>query len=106
MFCAMKKIYTFVFFALLTFMVHGQINVKDSLQNLLNADTTAELRFASAGTVLTLHASPEEAEELGMSLLYPFVQKHWDNQSDRLSRLARINVWIGLCHRERGGGRS
>jgi len=97
------KFFLILIFGLFATSVYGQINVKDSIQNLLNTDTTADFRFARAGVVLTLHASPEEAETLGMSLLYPFVQKHWNNQSDRLSRLARINVWIGLCYRERGG---
>ena len=90
-------------FLCLSLTTFGQIIIKDSLQAILNNDAEPEVRFAKAGTFITYNVSPEEAETLGTSVLYPFVQKNWENQSDQLSRLSRINIWIGLCYRERGG---
>jgi len=78
------------FFCLLflSYVSYGQINVKDSLLSLLNIEANAEDRFAKSGTFITLNVSPEEAETLGKTILYPFVQENWESQPDQLSRFA------------------
>jgi len=48
---------------------YGQINVKDSLQTLLQNDTVdVQTRFDNAAVLITCHASPQEAEELCMNV--------------------------------------
>ncbi|MDR2970142.1 MAG: hypothetical protein LBV32_11160 [Tannerellaceae bacterium] len=85
--------------------VYGQVAVTDSLQTILQNDTVqAETRFINAYNLLFQQSSPEEAESLGMNLLYPFVRDHWKTESEQLSHLSRIYLMIGGCHRERGGG--
>jgi len=103
----MKSIQTYI---VLTFIlcfspaVYCQINVKDSLQAILNNNTIdSETRFQNAYNLIFYNSSPEEAETLGMKIVYPFVQKTWESQSEQLSHLARLYLLAGFCHRERGG---
>ncbi|MDR2928637.1 MAG: hypothetical protein LBV41_10660 [Cytophagaceae bacterium] len=84
--------------------VYGQINIDDSIRAILNTDTlTHETRFRNAINLMFYHAAPNEAETLGMDVIYPFVQKTWKNQSEQLARLSRLYTIIGFCYRERGG---
>ena len=101
---------TFKLFLILTFSLflfqhaYGQINVKDSLQTILQNDTVdAGTRFRQASYLIILNALPDEAEILCQTVMYPFVQKSWESKSDQLSRLARLYLYVGACHRDRGG---
>ena len=83
---------------------NGQINLRDSLQVILNDETIdANYRFTGAYNLIFFNSSPEEAEELAFSVMLPFVQKTWDNEASRLTGLARLYLLISFCHRERGG---
>ena len=86
-------------------VVHGQTGiVKDRLEAILQADTLdAPSRFTQAFNLIFYAAPPQEAETLGMDVLYPFVKKNWESHSDQLSYLSRIYAMIGFCYRERGG---
>jgi hypothetical protein len=82
----------------------AQVNVKDSLQTILRNDTLAPaVRFSYAYNTVFYNSSPQQAEALGLDVIYPFVEKNWDNHSDRLNYLSRNYLMIGFCHRERGG---
>ena len=102
----MKPIKTHILLALSLFLSPAafcQINVKDTLQTILNNNTIdTETRFQNAYNLLFYNSSPEEAETLGMKIIHPFVQKTWKNQSEQLSHLARLYLLAGFCHRERG----
>ena len=88
---------------LLSVAGYGQVN-KDSIQTILQNNTVdAKSRFQSAYVVIYLNSSPKEAEQLGMNVLYPFVQKEWKGKLERLSFLSEIYLLISACHRERGG---
>ena len=100
----------FIVLVLITFCpffspaVHAQFNVKDSLQAILQDDTVdANIRFTNAYNLIFFNSSPEEAEELAFAVMYPFVQKAWDEESSHLTGQARLYLLIGFCHRERGG---
>ena len=83
---------------------YSQINVEDSLSIILKNDTLApESRFVNAYNLMYFNSSPEEAETLGMKILYPFVQKNLEKQSEQLAHLARLQLLVGFCYRERGG---
>ncbi len=87
-----------------SFTAGAQADVKESLQTILQNDTLVPgVRFSYAYNTVFLNCSPQEAEALGMEVIYPFVEKNWDNPSDRLNYLSRIYLMIGFCHRERGG---
>ena len=91
-------------FLLLSSVLFGQIDVKDSVQIILQNDTVdANLRFTNAYNLIFFNSSPEEAEELAMSVIYPFVLKTWDKEASQLTGMARLYLLIGFCHRERGG---
>ena len=104
---AMNKILSYFFVllcALFSFVTHGQINVKDSLQSILQNDTVeAETRFRNAYNLMFYNSSPEEAEALSTNVVYPFVQKTWKSESEQLAHLARLQILVCFCHRERGG---
>ncbi len=100
----MKKLSLLVIILFLTFSALGQINVKDSIQIILSNDTSdAQSRFNNAYAVIYLNASAKEAEQLGMNVLYPFVQKKWKSKSEQLSLLSQIYLLLAACHQERGG---
>ncbi len=89
---------------MLSLAAFGQVNVKDSVQTVLQNDTAdAHNRFNSAYVVIYLNSSPEEAEQLGMNVLYPFVQKNWKEKSEQLSFLSNIYLLIAARYYERGG---
>jgi hypothetical protein len=99
----MKKnitIFICIFFASAAF---GQINVRDSIRKVLLNDTVdTRDRFDHAAFLITRHASPEEAEDLCMNVLYPFgVQTGYDKSE--YATLMRIYTFMYQCHRERGG---
>ena len=84
--------------------IYGQINVRDSVLSILQIDKIdANLRFTNAHNLIFYNSTPEEAEELAMSVIYPFVQKTYDSESKQMTGLARLYLLIGFCHRERGG---
>jgi len=99
------RIYTLLALVLLfSPTIYGQINVKDSIQVILSDDSVdLNLRFTNARNLIFSCSLPEEAEELAMKVVYPFVQKNWDTESNQLARLARLYLFIGISHRERGG---
>ena len=100
----MKKLLLILLCPLCSFAVFGQVNIKDSLQSILQNDTVeTETRFNKAFFLVYFNSPPEEAEDLGMNVMYPFAKKMWNEPSEQLSRLARIYLMIGSCHRERGG---
>ncbi len=88
------------------FTVYGQINVKDSLQIILQNDTVdVETRLSNAHHLISYsNTTPQEVEDLGLNVLYPFVQKHWKEKSKQLEHLASIYNAITYSYRERGGG--
>lgn len=98
-----------MFFILISFLccsltAHNNINVKDSLQHILQINIIdAEIRFKNAYNLIFFNSSPTEAEDLGMNILYPFVKKTWKDKSQQKSHLARIYLMMSFCHRERGG---
>ena len=53
--------------------------------------------------LIQYNSSPEEAEDLGLNVLYTFVQKQWNDKSEQLKRLARNFGLVYQCYRERGG---
>jgi len=81
--------------------VYGQINVKDSLQTILQNDTIAPIaRFSSAYNLILANSSPEEAEILGMTIVYPFVKREWkDDESQQLVCLANLQMLVSYCYR-------
>jgi len=99
------RIYTVLALALfISPAIYGQINVKDSLLTILqNEVIEPENRFIAAYNLLFFNSSPEEAEALGLNIVYPFVKKTWNSQSEQLGRLARLQLMVSFCHRERGG---
>ncbi|MDR2906885.1 MAG: hypothetical protein LBU91_02710 [Bacteroidales bacterium] len=98
------KIYAILVLTLFASVGYAQINIKDSIQAILQNDTIdAETRFREANNLIFYHAPAEEAEPLALNVVYPFVQKTWKNQSEQLSRLSRLYVIVGFCYRERGG---
>ena len=103
----MKSLQIHILLALCLFFspaAYSQIIVKDSLQIILNNDTIEpETRFISAYNLMYFNSSPEEAETLGMKVVYPFVQRRWEKQSEQLAHLARLQLLVGFCYRERGG---
>jgi hypothetical protein len=99
------KLTAILILGLFTFSAVGQINVKDSIQTILQNETIEILdnRFVFAHNLIFYYSSPKEAEELAMSVMYPFVQKMWETQLEQLSRLARLQLLISFVYRERGG---
>ena len=78
--------------------------LSEGLPIVLNDDSTdPETRFTNAYNLIFYISSPEEAEALALTVVYPFVQKTWKSQSEQLSHLARLYLLAGFCHRERGG---
>ncbi|MDR0828721.1 MAG: hypothetical protein LBN95_01220, partial [Prevotellaceae bacterium] len=99
----MKKTFLLLL-CLLSFAGYAQINVKDSIQTILSNDTLApKIRYTNAHRFVRVYSSPEEAEQLGLEVIYPFVQKTWKDKANRLGYLARIQSLVGECYRERGG---
>jgi hypothetical protein len=86
---------------ILSVAVYGQINVKDSLQTILLNDTiTPTARFSSAYNLILANSSPEEAEILGMTIVYPFVKREWkDDESQQLVCLANLQMLVSHCYR-------
>ncbi|MCL2028656.1 MAG: hypothetical protein FWG79_09280, partial [Bacteroidales bacterium] len=64
-------------------------------------DSTA--RWNHAYTIISQHCSPEEAEQLAMTVVFPFVQRTWAEQSRQLGYLSWLNQLISFKHRDRGG---
>jgi len=82
----------------------AQINVKDSVQTILQNDTlAANERYRAAHNLIFYNSPPEEAERLVFDIFYPFIKQHWKNESEQLAYLSRLYLLISLCHRERGG---
>ncbi len=80
-----------------------KFNVKDSLQTILRTDTIdPETRFKNAHNLMFYYSSPEEAEALGQNIVYPFVKKTWESKSEQLAHLARLQLLVSMCYRERG----
>jgi len=91
-------------FLLLPLTAYAQINVRDSLQTILTNDTIKhEDRFINAYNLIFLNSSPEEAEALAMNVVYPFVKKTWNTESEQLAHLSRLYLMVSYCYRERGG---
>ncbi len=100
----MKTLSLLVITLFLTFSAFGQINVKDSIQIILSNDTSdVQSRFNNAYVVIYLNSLPEESEQLGMNVLYPFVQKNWERKSEQLSFLSQIYLLVAARYYERGG---
>ena len=99
----MKRLALFFTCILLPLASPGQIDVRDSLQKILqNNAADARDRFNDAGALISYHASPEEAEDLGVDVLYPFGKQIAYDASNHAT-LARIYLFIYQCWRERGG---
>ena len=95
---------TALILGLFTSATYAQINVKDSLQTILNDQTVdSTARWNYAYTIISQHCSPEEAEELAMTVVFPFVQRTWAEQSRQLGYLSWLNQLISFKHRDRGG---
>ena len=99
------KIHTALALSLfLSSATYSQINVEDSLQVILTNDTIEpETRFRNAYSLMFYNSSPEEAELLGKKIVYPFVQKTWENPSEQLSHWVSLHLLVSFCYRERGG---
>ncbi len=81
-----------------------QFNVRDSLQTILHNDSLdVETRFKSGYNMVCSNSSPEEAEELCRTVLYPFVQENWSDKSSQLAGLSQLYISISFCYRERAG---
>ncbi len=86
-----------------TFSAFGEINLRDSVQYYLNKqDVSPRLRFFYAHDFIFYHASPEEAEDLGMNMLYPYAKKLYKDDSQQKAYLSYIYKLIALCYRDRG----
>ena len=101
----MKRIITILFLCF-SLSTYAQINVKDSLQAILQDESVdAETRFKNARNLIAYNnATPQEAEDLGLNVLYPFAQKQWKEKSKQQERLAVIYGVISYSYRERGKG--
>ena len=92
-------------FFIISLAAYGQMSIKDTIQIILQNDdiTDFENRFIFAYNHIFYYSSPEEAEELAMNIVYPYVQRTWKSKSEQLAHLARLQLLVGFCHRERGG---
>jgi len=100
----MNRIFSLLLCSLFSVAVYGQVNVKDSLQRILQNDTmNAGDRCRNAVNLISYNSPPDEAEMLTVNVVYPFVQKNWKEEKEKLFRLAQLQLTIAMCHRERGG---
>lgn len=89
---------------LLPAALRAEVDVPDSLRSILGSDAiVAEERFRLSYNLIFYNSPPEQAEQLGQRVLWPFVQATWGERAAQLAHRARLELLVSFCFRERGG---